>query len=47
MFNPTRDQVRELFFGAWRKYRDGEPLAGMASLALDVILPHPEYSARA
>ncbi len=45
MFEPTRDQARELFFGAWRKYRDGEPLAGMASLALDVILLHPEYHA--
>ena len=45
MFNPTRDQVRELFFGAWRKYRDGEPLAGMDSLGLDVILLHPEYHA--
>ena len=45
MFNPTRDQARELFFGAWRKYRDGEPLAGMDSLGLDVILLHPEYHA--
>ena len=45
MFDPTRDQARELFFGAWRKYRDGEPLAGMDSLGLDVILLHPEYHA--
>jgi len=45
MFDPTRDQARELFFGAWRKYRDSEPLAGMESLALDVILLHPEYHA--
>src|SRR3989442_2493203 len=43
MFNPTRDEVREMFFGAWRKYRDGVPLAGIESLALDVILQHPEY----
>lgn len=43
MFNPSRDQVREMFFGAWRKYRDGLPLAGIESLALDVILLHPEY----
>ena len=43
MFDPTREQVRETFFGAWRKYRAGEPLVGIESLALDVILLHPEY----
>ena len=45
MFNPSRDEVREMFFGAWRKYREGVPLAGMESAALDVILLHPEYHA--
>jgi hypothetical protein len=45
MFNPSRDEVRERFFGAWRKYREGVPLAGMDSAALDVILLHPEYHA--
>jgi hypothetical protein len=43
MFDPTREQVRELFFGTWQKYRAGRPLAGMEALALDVILHHPEY----
>ena len=43
MFNPSRDDVREMFFAAWRCYRDGRPLAGMDALALDVILQHPEY----
>jgi hypothetical protein len=43
MFDPSREQVREMFFGAWRKYRAGEPLAGIESLALDIILLHPEY----
>ena len=43
MFDPTREQVRETFFGAWRKYRAGEPLAGIDTIALDVILAHPEY----
>ena len=43
MFSPTREQVRELFFGAWKKYRGGEILAGMDSLALDIMLLHPEY----
>ena len=43
MFDPSRDEVRELFFRAWKSYREGVPLAGMDALALDVILQHPEY----
>ncbi|HVL34064.1 MAG TPA: DUF1841 family protein [Burkholderiales bacterium] len=43
MFNPTRDEVRDLFCGAWRRYRDGRPLAGIEALALEVVLAHPEY----
>ena len=45
MFNPSRDEVREMFFGAWRKYRQGVPLVGIEVVALDVILAHPEYHA--
>jgi hypothetical protein len=43
MFDPTRDQVREAFFEAWRKYSAGEPLVGIESLVVDVALLHPEY----
>ena len=43
MFNPTRDQVRSFFFETWRKYRGGEPLAGLETTALGVLLLHPEY----
>jgi Domain of unknown function (DUF1841) len=43
MFNPSRDEVREMFFRAWQAYRQGLPLAGIEALALDVILQHPEY----
>jgi hypothetical protein len=43
VFDPSREQVRDTFFGAWQKYRAGQPLAGIESLALDVILLHPEY----
>ena len=43
MFNPTRDEVRETFFAAWRKYRAGEPLVGIETIALQVMLLHPEY----
>lgn len=45
MFNPSRDQVRQFFFDAWRKHRAGEMLAGMDQFALNVILLHPEYHA--
>jgi hypothetical protein len=45
MFDPSREQVRETFFTAWRKYRAGEPLAGIETIALDAILAHPEYHA--
>lgn len=45
MFNPSREQVRDMFFETWRKYRAGEPLAGIETLALGVILQHPEYHA--
>ena len=45
MFNPSRDQARDAFLEAWRKYRAGEPLVGVEALALEVILAHPEYHA--
>jgi hypothetical protein len=43
MFNPSREQVRDFFFETWRKYRAGEPLAGLETVALDIALLHPEY----
>ena len=43
MFDPSRDQVRDTFFEAWRKYRAAEPVSGIETVALDVILAHPEY----
>jgi hypothetical protein len=43
MFDPSREQVRDTFFETWRKYRAGEPVAGIEMLALDAILAHPEY----
>ena len=45
MFDPTREQVREMFFETWRKYRAGEPISGIETIALDVVLAHPEYHA--
>ena len=43
MFNPTRDQVRAFFLGVWSKYREGAPLAGLETTALEIVVQHPEY----
>jgi hypothetical protein len=43
MFDPTRDQVRDFFFDTWKKYRAGQPLAGLEGLGLEIILLHPEF----
>ena len=43
MFYPTRDQVRQFFFDAWRKHRKREVLAGLDQVAIGVMLLHPEY----
>ena len=45
MFSPSREEVREMFFATWQKYRAGQPLAGIEALALEAILQHPEYHA--
>lgn len=45
MFNPSRDQVRQFFFDAWRKYRSGAALEGLESIAVQVALLHSEYHA--
>ena len=43
MFKPSREQARQLFFDTWRKYRQQETLSGIETIALEVILQHPEY----
>ena len=43
MFNPTRDEVREFFFGLWAKRHSGEALSALESMALAIVLEHPEY----
>ncbi|HUJ85338.1 MAG TPA: DUF1841 family protein [Burkholderiales bacterium] len=45
MFEPSRDQARELYFETWRKYGAGEALTAMEALALQIVLLHPEYHA--
>ena len=43
MFAPSREQARRFLFDLWRRYRAGQPLAGLEQTALGVILLHPEY----
>ena len=45
LFNPSRDQVREFFFGLWAKSRAGEALTPLESMALAIVMEHPEYHA--
>ncbi|MDR1462879.1 MAG: DUF1841 family protein [Azoarcus sp.] len=43
MFNPTREQVRDFFIGAWRKHRNREVLSALETIAAGIVLEHPEY----
>ncbi len=45
MFNPTRDQARAFLFDLWAKHRGGASLTALESMALAVVLEHPEYHA--
>ena len=45
MFNPSRDQVRDFFFQAWAKFRAGQPLSDLETMAVEHITRHPEYHA--
>jgi hypothetical protein len=43
MFNPSRDEARHFLFDVWRKHLAREPLTPLESMALDIVLLHPEY----
>lgn len=45
MFNPTRDQAREFLFDLWAKHREGVALTPLESMALAIVIEHPEYHA--
>lgn len=45
MFNPSRDQVRQFFFAAWRKFAGHQALTPLEAMALQVMQAHPEYHA--
>ena len=45
MFNPTRDQSRDFLFDVWAKHLAGAQLSALESLALSIVVEHPEYHA--
>jgi hypothetical protein len=45
IFNPTRDQAREFLFELWEKHQAGAALTPLESLAIAIVLEHPEYHA--
>lgn len=45
MFNPSREDVRQLFFDTWRKYQMQETVTGLEAMVLELVLQHPEYHA--
>ncbi len=43
LFNPSRDEVREFFFGAWAKSKQKANLTDLEKLGLHIMHMHPEY----
>jgi hypothetical protein len=43
MFSQERDQLRQVFFNAWRNHIAHQPLEPMEAQVVDIILMHPEY----
>lgn len=42
-FRGERGEMREVFFRAWRHFRQEHSLTGIEKIAVDVALRHPEY----
>jgi len=45
LFNPSRDEVREFFFGIWGKFKASQALTDLEKIGLGVIHMYPEYHA--
>lgn len=43
LFAGSRQEARQVFFSAWRKYLDKKPLEGIEGIIVQVALQHPEY----
>jgi Domain of unknown function (DUF1841) len=45
MYGADRSQLRDVFFRAWRKHRENQPLEGVERIIVDIAQHHPEYHA--
>ena len=45
MFNPSRADARAFLFDLWEKHRASAPLSALESMALAIVIEHPEYHA--
>ncbi len=43
LYGKDRSSMRQVFFNTWEKYKQSQPLQGVESLLIDIILLHPEY----
>ena len=43
LFNPSRDEVRQFFFGAWAKFRQQQSLTDLEAIAIEVVQMHTQY----
>lgn len=44
--NQSRDELRQAYVDAWRKYRERVPMEPLEAQIADVIALHPEYQAQ-
>lgn len=45
MFNPSRSQAREFLFELWAKHQAGAALTPLETMAISIVMEHPEYHA--
>ena len=45
MFGQDRNQLRQMYFDAWRKQQGGELMQPLEAMIAEVIVLHPEYHA--
>jgi len=45
MFGQDRNQLRQMYFSAWRKQQGGELMQPLEAMIAEVIVLHPEYHA--
>jgi hypothetical protein len=43
IYGTDRDELRQMYIDAWRKFRDGEPMSPLETQIAQVLQDHPEY----